>query len=304
MIEPVRLAAAEGLILRNRNTVRWLFPVVGAALLGAAQQLGLSQLSALALSPPLLIAANLVMLAPLAVGLLGMASRRALLGLGVLTGYAYLVELMAVSTGYPYGSFRYLDGLEPLLFGLVPIALPLFWLPMAVNGYLLATSLCVGRLSDRRTSPLIRREGWPAASLLVVVAAGATAALDVVLDPGAVALGFWAWDTPGAFYGVPAVNFLGWLQSSLGASAVLAATVPAGRLVVRAGRFAPIFDTLTAYLLFWGLVNAVHRQWLPVLVAAALWGLASLAARRAGRSSPRLRRESRTSDPDGSDWGS
>lgn len=38
---------------------------------------------------------------------------------------------------------------------------------------------------------------------------------DVVLDPGAVLLGFWHYKEGGWFYGVPISNFAGWLVSGL-----------------------------------------------------------------------------------------
>ncbi|MBA3770869.1 MAG: isopentenyl-diphosphate Delta-isomerase, partial [Blastocatellia bacterium] len=41
---------------------------------------------------------------------------------------------------------------------------------------------------------------------------------DLILDPGAVGLGFWKYEGGGEFYGVPISNFLGWLVSgSIGA---------------------------------------------------------------------------------------
>ena len=34
-----------------------------------------------------------------------------------------------------------------------------------------------------------------------------------MLDPGAVALGFWVWTDGGFYYGIPSGNYLGWLLS-------------------------------------------------------------------------------------------
>ena len=36
---------------------------------------------------------------------------------------------------------------------------------------------------------------------------------DMVLDPAAVALKFWIYESQGIFYGVPLMNFLGWIFS-------------------------------------------------------------------------------------------
>ena len=38
---------------------------------------------------------------------------------------------------------------------------------------------------------------------------------DLVLDPGATALGFWIWENGGWYYNVPWMNFFGWMVTSL-----------------------------------------------------------------------------------------
>ncbi|MDY7082543.1 MAG: carotenoid biosynthesis protein, partial [Halobacteria archaeon] len=85
----------------------------------------------------------------------------------------------------------------------VPATLPIFWVPILVNSLLLAAVFVYPRVK----------------SVVVTAAAGAgfVVLLDIVLDPGAVALGFWSWENPGVFYGVPLVNFAGWaLSASVG----------------------------------------------------------------------------------------
>ena len=39
--------------------------------------------------------------------------------------------------------------------------------------------------------------------------------LDLVFDPVATELGFWIWEEPGLYYGVPFLNFIGWIFSAL-----------------------------------------------------------------------------------------
>lgn len=154
-----------------------------------------------------------------------------LLGLGL---YALVFESVAVATGVPYGRFSYSGMLGPPMLGLVPPTVLLAWTP-----------LLLGSLASTRRA-------WQAVVLAVVC--------DLVLDPAAVSLGFWAWDDPGRYYGVPLVNFLGWVVSA--GIAVLAL-----RRLPRPlpGLFA---RNLWLVLVFWTAVNAWSGQWLAALVGA------------------------------------
>lgn len=104
-----------------------------------------------------------------------------------------LVEGFAVATGFPYGSFSYAGTLGEPLFGLVPWTVSFAYLPMLLGAVTLASRLAG---TDWRRFVL-------STALLVV-------AIDLVIDPAAVHAGFWVWDAPGIYYGIPAVNFLGW----------------------------------------------------------------------------------------------
>jgi len=156
-----------------------------------------------------------------------------LVGLGL---YALVFESIAVATGVPYGRFGYSGILGPPLFGLAPPTVLLAWTPLLL-GSLAAT-----------------RRAWQALVLVVVA--------DLVLDPAAVSLGFWSWEEPGWYYGVPLVNFLGWVVS--GGIAVLAL-----RRLPRPlpGLFA---RNLWLVLVFWTAVNAWSGQWGAVLVGVAV----------------------------------
>ena len=113
---------------------------------------------------------------------------------------------------------------------------------------------------------------------------------DGALDPGAVALGYWAYDAPGAFHGVPWSNFLGWLAT--GCTAVWLAL----RAAAGAGRPPDGFLVSAAWTLaFWTGVTVAHRLILPgavglglTLLLAALVVRPALAARsrRASRPEP------------------
>ncbi|MFB6189813.1 MAG: bisanhydrobacterioruberin hydratase, partial [Halapricum sp.] len=191
-------AGLERLVLEHRFTIAVVFPAVGALALYASTMGWLPP--TLAFNPWFVLAGVLVMRLPLVAGLAPLLDRRAVLALAVVTGYAYGIELLGVTTGWPYGAFEYGVHLGPMLLGKVPVGLPVFFFPLVLNSYLLGLLL----LGERARSAVVR---LPVVIALVV-------AMDLVLDPGAVSLGFWAYDAGGAYYGVPWSNFAGWVLSA------------------------------------------------------------------------------------------
>jgi putative membrane protein len=110
---------------------------------------------------------------------------------------AWAVEWVGSTTGIPFGRYHYTDLLQPQLFH-VPLLIPLAWLMM------LPTAWAVAYLLTGTT------EGWR----FVLVSALAFTAWDFFLDPQMVGWGFWMWDQPGGYFGIPWVNFAGWVLSS------------------------------------------------------------------------------------------
>lgn len=118
----------------------------------------------------------------------------------VLGVYSLAIEASAILTGFPYGHFGYSDLLGFRIFGLVPWTVAFAWTPLMLGAYAVAANLFDGRV------------------LRVIAATLIITLFDVVLDPGAVYLGFWQYEGGGWFYGVPMSNFAGWLVSgSIGA---------------------------------------------------------------------------------------
>jgi len=241
----------EDLVRENRFTIAVVFPAVGAVTLVASAEGLLPPL--LSYNPFLILFGTLVMRSPLVVALLPEIDRRALALLGVLTAYTYAIEIVGVRTGWPYGTFEYGIRLGPMVGGEVPLALPLFFVPLVLNAFLLA----ILALGERAVRVVPR----------VLAAIAAVLAIDLVLDPAAVAIGFWTYVPPGDYYGVPASNYRGWLL--LGAVAVVLVDLAFDRTAVlervRACEFA--LDDLVSFLVLWGTINALYGQWLPVGVA-------------------------------------
>lgn len=244
----------ESLIREHRITIAVVFPLVGAVTLVASAEGLLPE--PLAFNALLILFGTLVMRSPVVVGVLPRVDRRAVLALLVLCGYTWAIEYVGVRTGWPYGTFEYGVALGPMLGGAVPVALPLFFVPLVVNAYLLSIA-SLGRWAERRLARL------PLAIALVVV-------IDVVLDPAAVAIGFWAFDPPGAFYGVPLSNYLGWILSATVGVLLLELAFDWRGLERRLAECPFVLDDFVSFVLLWGGVNLLYGNWLPALAAGIL----------------------------------
>jgi len=243
----------DELVLENRFAIAVVFPVTGAILLTASAEQAAWLPDPLVFHPLLILLGTLVMRLPLVAGLAPLGDRRAAAGLGLLTAYAYGIEFVGVRTGWPYGEFTYGVSLGPMLAGEVPLGLAVFFVPLVVNSYLLCT-LLLGEWARRAWIRL------PAVILTVL-------AIDLVLDPGAVALGFWEYGG-GPYYGVPWSNYEGWMLSATVAVLALDVAFDWTALVERLRSCAFMLDDLVSFVILWGSINAYFGNWVPVAVAA------------------------------------
>jgi len=189
---------------------------------------------------------------PLVAGLFPLVDRRGAVLLLALAGYAYGIEFVGATTGLPYGEFAYGIPLGPMVFDTIPLGLPVFFMPLVLNAYL----LCLLLLGKRARSALVR----------VPAVIGAVVAVDLVLDPAAVALGFWVYES-GSYYGVPWLNFAGWVLSATVATVLVDAAFDRPALLDRVRSCPFVLDDLVSFVLLWGAVNAFYRAWIPVAVA-------------------------------------
>ncbi len=240
----------DAFVTRNRFTIAVVFPLVGAILLVASAQGLLPPI--LAFNPYLVLTGVLVMRLPLVAGLFPLVDRRAGVLLLALAGYAYGIEYLGATTGLPYGEFAYEVPLGPMVFDTIPLGLPVFFMPLVLNAYL----LCLLLLGERARSALVR----------VPVVIAAVVAVDLVLDPAAVALGFWTFES-GSYYGVPWLNFAGWVLSATVATVLVDAAFQRDALLARVQRCPFVLDDLVSFVLLWGAVNAFYGAWVPVAVA-------------------------------------
>lgn len=127
---------------------------------------------------------------------------KALIFIIVLSLYAILIETLAIITGIPYSHFQYSGLIGLKLFGHTPYTVPFAYVPLFLGCFYLAI--------------LLSKSKWKIitlSTLLVLVT-------DLVLDPAAVALNFWTFQSGGFYYGVPLSNFFGWIITGFIASSI------------------------------------------------------------------------------------
>jgi putative membrane protein len=113
-------------------------------------------------------------------------------------------ESVGTATGWIYGPYHYTDQLGYRFLGLVPMVIPLAWFMISYPSLLIAKSILgVGALPRR----------WHTLRVALLAAVVMTA-WDLVLDPIMVKMGFWVWEVEGAYFGIPAQNYLGWLVTA------------------------------------------------------------------------------------------
>ncbi len=149
----------------------------------------------------------------------------------------FVAEMAGVRWGYPFGRYQYTAALAPAIAN-VPLAIAAAW--MVVFAYVRQMRLNL----------------WLSAACM--------AALDLVIDPlAANFLGYWRWITPGPYYGVPLINFAGWVLIGLIIFAVLPGASRENRSTMWLG---------TSILLFFAAIAAVHRFFLPAALGVAFSG--------------------------------
>jgi uncharacterized membrane protein len=123
-----------------------------------------------------------------------------------------VVEHVGPRTGKPFGRYHYTDALQPQVSG-VPAIVPAAWFAMAVP----AREAAHGALGARSTR--LRR---------ILLGSAALTAWDLFLDPQMTTEGYWEWEQPGRYRGIPFSNYLGWFLTGMAVMAVLEVLMPPG----------------------------------------------------------------------------
>ncbi len=118
--------------------------------------------------------------------------------------FTWVVEVLGITSGLPFGRYHYTPALQPQLGG-VPLLIPLAWMMMLAPAWGIAAAILGGARQ--------RLGGWYG-PVFALLAGLAFTAWDLYLDPQMTARGLWVWQTPGAYFGIPWTNFAGWWLSS------------------------------------------------------------------------------------------
>jgi len=149
--------------------------------------------------------------------------RLAMITLGIVAVITWGIEGFGSATGFPFGGYDYTTLLQPQI-GHVPLLIPFAWFMMLPSSWAIAHILTKSRKHTVY---------YPA--LYIAVSALAMTAWDLFLDPQMVAWGFWEWDVSGAYFGIPLVNYAGWLLTGVIVTAVIRPykkTLPIAPLIV------------------------------------------------------------------------
>ena len=133
---------------------------------------------------------------------LNYGAARGLGAAGHIAGAAWALEALGVTTGVPFGAYRYSPALGAML-GPVPAAIPFAWIATVGAAFFTARGALPARLA--------------AGALPVWLGAALATLQDAVLETIATRVqGYWTWTEPGApYYGVPWANFATWFVAAL-----------------------------------------------------------------------------------------
>jgi len=243
----------DRIVKGNRSTISVIFPVVGALMFILSFEHLLPEF--LAYNPFLILTGTLVMRLPLVAGLLPLADKRFLTGIGLLTVYSYLIEYVGISTGFPYGFFSYGIDLGPMILDKIPLGLPVFFIPLVLNSYILGLLLW-----PKKTEKLVYR---------LAIVASTVVFLDLILDPAAVGINFWSY-TQSGYYGVPITNYLGWVLSATVSVAILDRTIDRSGLSDRLKSCDYMLDDMVSFVFIWGIINLYFGNMVPFILSIVL----------------------------------
>ncbi|MEO1286577.1 MAG: carotenoid biosynthesis protein [Chloroflexota bacterium] len=164
-------------------------------------------------------------------------------------------EFIGHTTNFPFGGYEYTSALQPQLLG-VPLLIPVAWFMLLPSSWVMA-QLIVGKV-----------ETWRDYFVFALVSAVALTAWDLFLDPQMVNWGFWIWDNPSGYFGIPYSNYFGWL---------LVATLVTGvvMMVVKPPKLR-IFPLALVYGIVWFLQTigqgVIWQQLGPAIVGCVAMG--------------------------------
>ncbi len=172
--------------------------------------------------------------------------KKALVLIVILSIYAFSIETLAIISGFPYSSFQYTELIGFRVLGYTPYTVPFAYVPLFIGCFYLASLKTYSK--------------WK----IVLLSSFLVLAADLVLDPAAVALNFWVYSTPGIFYGVPLMNFMGWILTGFLASSI--AVILLGQDLNDENKPSGIVSSLFLILIFWSAVCFYLGLFIPAII--------------------------------------
>lgn len=177
-------------------------------------------------------------------------------------------ELLGTSTGFPFGDYSYLSGLGYKVAGLVPVTIPLSWFYLGFASYLIARAGL-----DSTQAP-----NWVRHLSAIFLGALVLTSWDFVLDPAMsqTAFPFWYWHQPGAFFGMPYQNFVGWLATGALFMSVAAVLWQKAPVRLESSKLGLPLAVYISNFVFAAVMSLAAGIWIPVLLGLALGILPTL----------------------------
>lgn len=111
-------------------------------------------------------------------------------------------EFIGSTTGFPFGEYDYTSVLQPQI-AHVPLLIPAAWFMMLPPAWAVAQVIAG---NEHRT--------WQKHGMFIIFSALAITAWDLFLDPQMVGWEFWVWENPSGYFGIPWINYFGWILTA------------------------------------------------------------------------------------------
>jgi uncharacterized membrane protein len=125
----------------------------------------------------------------------------------ICSGITFALENLGATTGFPFGRYHFEVAPNLPHVGAIPVIVGPLWFGMGYFSWVVAGILLDG--ADHSVAERFNFFALPAVAALVMTQ------WDLVMDaPGATIAKAWIWHDGGAFFGVPASNYFGWVLTS------------------------------------------------------------------------------------------
>lgn len=168
---------------------------------------------------------------------------------------AFVIEFVGVTVGLPFGPYHYTEALAPSIASRVPAPITAAWLMIALGTLATATWI------------VHRENPWAVIPVAALLATG----LDACLEPTAYHVkAYWLWEMSGQYYGVPAMNFLGWLFTAAFVTALAASVLRRSATMARPALVVVPISLYWATVLMFAIIDGFRGYPVGAAVGGAL----------------------------------